>query len=590
MPASHDPTRTIPPGGTVDATRDPDPGPTGHAAPDPDATTDGPYNTAGTSPTPPSTGRYVFAEELAAGGMGVVYRASDTVLGREVAVKVLRDKFNPDSGTARRFLDEARITGQLQHPNIPAVHDMGVLSDGRPFLAMKLIKGQTLDCLLAARPDPAHNQGRFVAAFEQVCQAVAYAHAHGVVHRDLKPANVMVGAFGEVQVMDWGLAKVLKSRAEESTASEETAPGTAVVSLREADGLETRAGSVLGTPAFMPPEQAVGAVDTVDMRSDVFGLGAVLAVVLTGQAPFVAGSSESTRVMAAQGDVVGCFARLDGCGADPGVVALAKRCLAPRPEDRPADAGEVARAVAALRAEADERARRAELDRVKAEGERAAAEEQRKRRRVQAVLAGSLGLLLIVGGLGIAIANLWRAAEEARGKAVGLQGEAEAAQGQLAEVNAALRREQDHLAALEYGRTMHVAYQEWCANNVAATLMLLESTRPELRGWEWQFVHRLCHSDLVTLNGHTSAVWSAAISPDGTRIVTGSADDTAKVWDAKSGAELLTLKGHTKGVRSAEFSRDGTRIVTGSEDHTAKVWDAKSGAELLTLRGHADEV
>src|SRR6185436_16979646 len=148
-------------------------------------------------------------EEIARGGMGAVHRAADTALGREVAVKVLLDKYAPGSGTARRFHDEARITGQLQHPNIPAVHDLGTLPDGRPFLAMKLIKGDTLEELLKARPDPATHRGRFVAVFEQVCQAMAYAHAHDVIHRDLKPANVMVGAFGEVQVMDWGLAKVL---------------------------------------------------------------------------------------------------------------------------------------------------------------------------------------------------------------------------------------------------------------------------------------------------------------------------------------------------------------------------------------------
>jgi serine/threonine-protein kinase len=134
------------------------------------------------------------------------------VLGREVAVKVLQEQYAPDSGTARRFADEARITGQLQHPNVPAMHDLGVLPDGRPFLAMKLIKGETLEDLLKRRADPAECRGRFVAAFEQVCQAVAYAHAHNVVHRDLKPANVMVGPFGEVQVMDWGLAKVLGAR------------------------------------------------------------------------------------------------------------------------------------------------------------------------------------------------------------------------------------------------------------------------------------------------------------------------------------------------------------------------------------------
>ena len=286
--------------------------------------------------------RYRLGEEIARGGMGVVYRATDAVLGREVAVKVLQEKYAPDSGTARRFADEARITGQLQHPNVPAVHDLGALPDGRPFLAMKLIKGETLEELLKRLADPAEGRGRFVAAFEQLCQAVAYAHAHDVIHRDLKPANVMVGAFGEVQVMDWGLAKVLGARPEGGTDPEATTTGTAVRSLRESDDLFTQAGSVLGTPAYMPPEQAAGAVGAIDTRSDVFGLGAVLAVVLTGRPPFVADTSESTRVKAAQGDVGECFARLDACGADPDLVALCRRCLAPRPEDRPSDAGAVA--------------------------------------------------------------------------------------------------------------------------------------------------------------------------------------------------------------------------------------------------------
>jgi tetratricopeptide (TPR) repeat protein len=283
------------------------------------------------------------------------------------------------------------------------VHDLGTFPDGRSFLAMKLIKGQTLDALLAGRQDVAEDRGRFVAVFEQVCQAVGYAHAHGVIHRDLKPGNVMVGAFGEVQVMDWGLAKVISGREQQRPEAdpEKTTAETAVRSHRDSDGPLTQAGSVLGTPAFMPPEQAAGAVGKVDARSDVFGLGAILAVLLSGKPPFAAHSAETSRVQAAQGQVGECFARLDACGADPGLVELCKRCLAPRQEDRPADAGAVAKAVAALRHAADERARQAELDRVRAEGDRAAAEaraaEQKKRRRVQLALAGAV-LVLVAGG------------------------------------------------------------------------------------------------------------------------------------------------------------------------------------------------
>src|SRR5262249_58849012 len=134
-------------------------------------------------------------------------------------------------------------------------------------------------------------------------------------------------------------------------------------------------------------------------------------------------------------------------------------------------------------------------------------------------------------------------------------------------------------------RTMQVAYQEWLDNNVPATLALLAGTRPELRGWEWRYVHRLCHSYLRSLTGHTNILRSASFSPDGSRIVTASWDKTAKVWDAQTGAEKVPLKGHTGAVYSASFSPDGSRIGTAIWDTTARVWDAQSAAETRGLRG-----
>src|SRR5262249_51849048 len=152
---------------------------------------------------------YELTEPVGEGGMGVVYRARDTGLARDVAVKLLHPCFESGEPAARRFLGEARGTAQVQHPGVVPVHQAGALPDGRPFLVMKLIKGSTLADLLAGGQA---DRGLLLAAFEQVCQAVAYAHAHNVIHRDLKPSNVMVGAFGEVLVLDWGLAKVLASR------------------------------------------------------------------------------------------------------------------------------------------------------------------------------------------------------------------------------------------------------------------------------------------------------------------------------------------------------------------------------------------
>jgi serine/threonine protein kinase len=235
-----------------------------------------------------------------------------------VAVKLLPEQYPADSPAAGRFLGEARITGQLQHPGIPAVHQVGTLAGDRPLLAMKLIKGCTLEAILKQRTDPSAQRGRLLAVFEAVCQAVGYAHAHRVIHRDLKPANVMVGAFGEVQVMDWGLAKVLGEETPATAAAlamEQTRTWTQVSPTPEF-GSHTQAGSLLGTPAFAPPEQLGGEIDKVGTRADVFGLGAIRAVILTGKPPYVGETAESVRVLALRGKLDDCFARLDACGTD----------------------------------------------------------------------------------------------------------------------------------------------------------------------------------------------------------------------------------------------------------------------------------
>jgi serine/threonine protein kinase/tetratricopeptide (TPR) repeat protein len=357
-------------------------------------------------PATPTIPGYELLEEIGRGGMGVVHRARDLAFDRDVAVKLLPDPHMARSPAARRFLDEARITGQLQHPSIPAVYQVGALADGRPFLAMKLIKGRTLAALLEQRPDSAADRGRLVAIFEHICQAVAYAHAHRVIHRDLKPGNVMVGKFGEVQVMDWGLAKVLpepgvttdaepvrkRQPADDGTVIRDPRAGGADTPGEFAGSTpQTRAGSVLGTPAYMSPEQAGGDMDRLDERCDVFGLGAVLCEILTGDPPYTGRDADQTYRWAMGANQADAHTRLDACGAEPELVGLCRWCLAPEPADRPRDAAEVARAVAEFRAAAEERARRAELDRVRAV-------ELSKRRRVQAALAVAVALLVCGGG------------------------------------------------------------------------------------------------------------------------------------------------------------------------------------------------
>jgi len=153
--------------------------------------------------------KYQLQGEIARGGMGAVLRGRDTDLGRDLAVKVLLDAHKEKPEVGQRFIEEAQIGGQLQHPGIAPVYELGQFADQRPFFSMKLVKGDTLSKLLLDRDDATTDRSKLIGIFEQVCQTMAYAHSRGVIHRDLKPANIMVGAFGEVQVMDWGLAKVL---------------------------------------------------------------------------------------------------------------------------------------------------------------------------------------------------------------------------------------------------------------------------------------------------------------------------------------------------------------------------------------------
>jgi serine/threonine-protein kinase len=344
-------------------------------------------------------GRYQFFGEIARGGMGAVHKGRDADLSRDIAVKVLLEAHQGKPELLQRFVEEAQIGGQLQHPGVVPVYALGKLADGRPFFAMKLVKGRTLSALLAERKELSADRARFLAIFQQVCQTLAYAHARGVIHRDLKPSNVMVGAFGEVQVMDWGLAKVLK---EGGVADEHRAPPPEEVSVirtaRSAgSGSESRAGSVLGTPAYMAPEQARGEVDQLDERCDVFGLGAILCQVLTGQPPYTGRDGAEVLRQAQAGDTATALARLDGCGADAELVALAKACLAPAVGDRPRDARAVAHGVTAYLDGVQVRLRQAELAEAEA---KAKAIEEGKRRRLTLALAATVLLAATLGGGG----------------------------------------------------------------------------------------------------------------------------------------------------------------------------------------------
>jgi serine/threonine-protein kinase len=376
---------------------------------------------------PARLGRYELREEIGRGGMGSVLRGHDPDLGRDLAVKVLLPHQQNDPAVVRRFTKEAQIGGQLQHPGIVPVYEMGHSADQRPYFTMKLIQGRTLAALLNERSDPRQDQSRFEQIFEQVCQTMAYAHSRGVIHRDLKPSNIMVGAFGEVQVMDWGLAKVLaphqpspfphppgpspteeregEKQREEAHNPDLLAPPSPALgeggwggegNAAECEGRHTQAGRLLGTPAYMAPEQATGEVSFIDQRCDVFGLGAILCEILTGQPPYYHADDMLVLSKAMRGDLTEALAQLGTCGADAELIRLATSSLAARPSARPRDAGALAAEMAAYRESKEARLRAAEL--AQAQAHARAEEEHRRRRLTLGLVASVLFTVLVTAG------------------------------------------------------------------------------------------------------------------------------------------------------------------------------------------------
>jgi serine/threonine protein kinase len=258
--------------------------------------------------------------------MGIVLRAYDATLDREVAIKMLSPDAEPDSVTGRRFGEEARIASRLHHPGVIAIYDAGELPDGRPYFTMPFLQGKSLAALLGDRIDVQDRLQHWLSVFERLCLAVAHAHKQGIVHRDLKPGNVMVDEAGEAVVMDWGLAAV---NGEPSSASESDY-------------------WVFGTPAYMPPEQANGNAAAVP-RTDVFGLGAILCEILTGHPPYVGADIASVTRLAVAGDQSDTENRLQESLADSRLLDLVRRCLSTDPNDRPTDAAALASEIAAIR-------------------------------------------------------------------------------------------------------------------------------------------------------------------------------------------------------------------------------------------------
>jgi WD40 repeat protein/predicted Ser/Thr protein kinase len=464
-----------------------------------------------------SFGEYDLLDEIARGGMGVVYKARQRNLGRIVAVKMILAGPLAGKEFVQRFKTESAAAAILQHSNIVAIHDVGV-HEGRHYFSMDYVEGRSLAQLVGQQPLAPARAARYV---ELIAAAIHYAHERGILHRDLKPSNVLIDLNDQPRVTDFGLAKRL-----------------------DAESSLTMTGHLLGSPNFMPPEQAGAKRGKVGRPSDVYALGGILYYLLTARAPFQADSLEHTLAQVLNAEAVS--PRLLNPSIPRDLETITLKCLEKEPSRRYQTAQELA----------DELARFLRREPIHARPITVPEKLLRWGRR-KPVLALLIVLLQVVGAAGLTgIVWQWRRAEH-------------------------------HL----YVANMNVVQHRWEQNHVSRVRELLEKTATvKERGFEWFYWQREMHLELKALRGHTKPLLAVAYSPDGQRIVTGSADHTAKVWDAASGKELLTLRGHVDSVKSVAFSPDGQRILTGSWDSTARVWDVTNVGNPLILTGHQSAI
>lgn len=586
--------------------------------------------------------RYQLLGEIARGGMGAVIKGRDIDLGRDLAIKVLLDTHKERPEVIRRFIEEAQIGGQLQHPGIAPIYELGQFADNRPFFAMKLVKGQTLSKLLSERRDPTDDRSRFLSIFEQVCQTMAYAHSRGVIHRDLKPANIMVGAFGEVQVMDWGLAKVMiDGGVNDEKRALKIQNGTSIIeTLRSGIGSDapgtfgnagshTKVGVVMGTPAYMPPEQALGEIHHVDERADVFALGAILCEILTGMPPYVTEDGTQIFRMAVRGKLEDCFARLASCNADDELIALTKDCLELEPIARPRDASAVAKRMRDYLESVETRLRDAEKQRAAQEA-RAEAEairlvqQQQATRKLRKMLSGLAVVASIAIGTSAIAVWFWQKATLARNQALAselvalnnsrradenaLNAEEQAVHAQRAERETAFARDlADQKAELAsqnlYFAQMRLAQKSFYDyRSVQRMRDLLHNWIPQTgdkdrRGWEWFYLNSLSYRNVRTLTSKepNNQPYTLAWHTKSNRLAEGNVSGRIRIWDLDREQPILELKTPNArdtywGRRWINWSPEGDKLAAGFDDHSVYIWDSRTGEELHVLQGLTSSV
>ena len=494
-----------------------------------------------------SAGGYRVVREIARGGMGVVYEARQQQLNRTVAFKMV---LNADPGGLIRFLAEAEAVASVRHPNVVQVYESGQ-HEGQPYLAMEYCPGGTLaEKLKAAGKMPATAAVDLMA---QVAAGVAAAHAEGIVHRDLKPGNVLFDATGVPKVADFGLAK------------------------RGAGADLTKSMAVMGTPAYMSPEQARGASKFVGPTTDVWALGVMLYECLTGKKPFDGENPMALLEQVKSGSVAGLRSSQRDVPRD--VERIVQKCMATDPVERYPTAAELAADLADWKAGKPISARPA-----------GAATRTFKWVKRNKAVAGSFTMVMIAMAAGTAI-SMWQTNE-----ALYQKQQVQTKTNALAVSEADAREKAVELATqlkesrrlLDLSR-LQSAQSAWDKNLPQLARNTLHEISLENRCVAWGLLSRRFEGSEFELRGHTYSVSSVAFSSDGRRVVTGSQDNTARIWDAATGKTLLELKGHLDNVRSVAISSDGRLVVTGSNDKTARVWDAATGQTLLKLN-HSDGV
>ena len=521
-------------------------------------------------------GHYHIKRTLGAGGMGTVYQAMQEQPRRVVALKVMKRGIASRSAL-RRFEYEAQILARLRHPGIAQIYEAGVHEDESgesvPFFAMEYIPA-AMPITRYAQAKKLGTRGR-LDLFAKVCDAVQHGHGKGIIHRDLKPSNILVDPSGNPKIIDFGVARSTDSDLVVTT-------------------LQTDIGQLIGTVQYMSPEQCLADPTDLDTRSDVYALGVVLYELLCDQPPYDVSKAavfEATRII--QESTPARPSKINKTlGGDVETVVM--KALEKDRDRRYRSAAEFG---GDLRHYLNDEPISAQPPSLAYQVRMFAKKNKIAFRALVAiVLALVIGVLAATTGMVYGWTQYGRAESALVDKQAALAAkelEAERANAAALAEGQARREAEAYARELErqvYLANLRAADASLSANEIALTQRRLDACPKSLRGWEWRHLLALGDRSLAVLRGHQGGVLAASYSPDGSRVVTASDDDTARIWDATSGDEVAALRGHEKWLASAAFSPDGSRVVTASADHTARIWDATSGDELTVLLGHEDIV